>query len=656
MAIVKMKRLRLVAMQEDRQELFEKLQRLGCVEISQPDMDLSGDDVPALRSPDSAQLSQARERRTAAAQALETLKAHSTAKESLLAPRPVISETDLFSQGNLEKGWNTITQVNTTKQEIIALEQESASIEDKRLALEPWKTLDVPLDFAATKGVTVAFGTFPGDGDFTQIQGKITAASPLVDLNLASTGREGHYVMAVCYTPVLDQVMEAMKEAGWSRANLRDYSGTAQENINALESRKAEIAQTIVSRGETLAKMGDQMAIVKQFMDSTDQTIACEEAKGRVLDTEVAFYLDGWVEADRLAEVESMLGGYTVGYQVEDPKEEDIPVVPVKLKNGKLSRSLSIVTEMYSLPAYNGVDPNPLMAPFFVFFYGMMMADMGYGILMILATQFMLSKAKPKGGLRDFCELFRMLGYSTFAWGALTAGFFGNFVENFLLVLDRSSTFTWFWPGLVDPMNQSIQILIVAMAFGAVHLIVGMIVSFCKKTKDGHFADALMDEGSWWLLFAGAGMGVAGMGWVVCYAGVAAIVLTQGRHGKGAMKLVGGIAKLYDITGYFGDILSYARLMALMLAGSVIASVFNDLGMIVADGMGGGVVGLIPYLIIAFLGNALNFLLNLLGCFVHTLRLQCLEFFGKFYMDGGKAFNPLDLNTNFVDLSEQKVS
>ncbi len=445
--------------------------------------------------------------------------------------------------------------------------------------------------------------------------------------------------------------MEVLKVAGWSRVNFRGITGTAKENIFDIESRLSEITRTIAQREESLTRMAEHRKVIKEYLDGTRQIIVKEEAKSRLLDTESTYYLDGWVEADRWSEVESLLGKYEAAYEISDPTEAEYPEVPVKLKNGILSRSLSVVTEMYSLPAYNGVDPNPLMAPFFVFFYGMMMADMGYGILMVLGTQYVLSKAKPKGGLRDFCELFRMLGYSTIAWGIITAGFFGNFVENFLLILNPNSTFTWFWDAQIDPMTQSIEILIAAMAFGAVHLITGMIVSFCKKAKDGKFMDGVMDEGSWWLLFVGGAMGVLSGNWVVCYAGVAAIVLTAGRANSGIMRVVGGVAKLYDITGFFGDILSYARLMALMLAGSVIASVFNDLGMIVAGDM--GVIGLIPYVIIAFLGNALNFLLNLLGCFVHTLRLQCLEFFGKFYMDGGKAFVPLNMDTKYVDLKTE---
>ncbi|MFI3254013.1 MAG: V-type ATP synthase subunit I [Eubacteriales bacterium] len=649
MAIVKMKHLHLLGIQEEREDLLQKLQRLGTVEVSNVDKT----DLPSLSQPDSAALDEYKSCYQAGEQALEILQGYSKPNGPMFKPRPVISEKDLFAESERIKGWETITQITEAKGEISTLEGEKTALLQKKDSLLPWEKIDLPLETESTSGISVQFGVLPSGTDVKALGGKLSVTTDLAELTEASEGKDGVYALLTCYTPQFAEALELLKVSGWSRVNFRGAEGTAKENIKGIEERLSDIEKRSVQKAESLTRMGEFRPNIQKYLDGTQQLIVKEEAKTRLLDTDSTFYLDGWVVADKLGELESMLSGFTVAFETADPTEDEIPVVPVKLQNGKLSRSLSIVTEMYSLPAYNGVDPNPLMAPFFIFFYGMMMADMGYGLLMIFATQYVLSKAKPKGGMRDFCELFRMAGYSTFVWGVLTAGFFGNFVENFLLILNPSSTFTWFWPAVIDPMSQSIEILIAAMGFGAVHLLTGMVISFVKKTKDGKLKDAIMDEGSWWLLFIGGALGVLGSGWYVCYAGVAALVLTQGRANKGIGKIVGGVASLYDITGYFGDILSYARLMALMLAGSVIASVFNDLGMIVADGMGGGAVGLIPYIIIAFLGNALNFLLNLLGCFVHTLRLQCLEFFGKFYMDGGRAFQPLNMDTKYVDISGQ---
>ena len=164
-----------------------------------------------------------------------------------------------------------------------------------------------------------------------------------------------------------------------------------------------------------------------------------------------------------------------------------------------------------------------------------------------------------------------------------------------------------------------------------------------RKVKAGNFMDALWEEITWWIVFAGIGLMVLGVTPLVLYAGLALVVAGPLVTGKGFGKITGIFGSLYNhVTGYFGDILSYSRLMALMLAGSVIAQVFNTLGAIPGN--------IVIFLIISAAGNALNFALNLLGCYVHDLRLQCLEYFGKFYEDGGKPFRPLDLSAKYYDV------
>ena len=198
-------------------------------------------------------------------------------------------------------------------------------------------------------------------------------------------------------------------------------------------------------------------------------------------------------------------------------------------------------------------------------------------------------------------------------------------------------------PALFTPLNDTLMILVGAMALGLVQIIAGMAVSFIRKLKAGQVLDAVFEEATWWIVFAGIGLMALGVTNLVLYVGLALIVIGPLVTGQGLGKIMGIFGSLYNhVTGYFGDILSYARLMALMLAGSVIAQVFNTLGAIPGN--------IIVFLIISLAGNALNFALNLLGCYVHDLRLQCLEYFGKFYEDGGKPFRPLAMQTKYVDI------
>ena len=307
-----------------------------------------------------------------------------------------------------------------------------------------------------------------------------------------------------------------------------------------------------------------------------------------------------------------------------------------------------MVTDMYALPVYGSLDPNPLMAPFFILFYGIMMADMGYGLLM-LAMGLFLWKKKVRGTMDYMGGLLVLCGISTFVVGALTGGFFGDFLSQLAKLIDPKSTFAL--PYLFTPLTDTMAILIGSLVLGFVQILTGMVISFVKKARDGHIMDGIWDEGTWWVIFLGGGLAVLGIGNVAGYPavlilGILMLIIGSSRNAKGFGKVTSVFGAVYNgVTGYFSDIMSYSRLMALMLSGSIIASVFNQLGAVTGN--------VIAFVIISALGNALNFALNLLGCYVHDLRLQCLEFFNRFYESGGKPFRPLAYQTNYVEIKEE---
>ena len=406
-----------------------------------------------------------------------------------------------------------------------------------------------------------------------------------------------------------------------------------------------ELERELEAAKAGIAGQKEARKALERCADRAAQEVRREEAKSRLRDTETAFFLEGWAPAESLDALRQRLEPFGCAFQAEDPAEEDYPSVPVKLKNNALTRPLNMVTEMYSLPAYNGIDPNPLMAPFFILFYGIMMADMGYGLLMMLASVFVLKKVRPKGGMHNFFALLGLCGISTFFLGALTGGFFGDFIPQLLKVINPESQFVWFWKPLFTPLDNTLQILVGSMVLGFVQINAGMLISFVKKLKEGQYMDALWEEVTWWVVFLGIGLAILGVTPLLLALGGLLVVAGPVVTNKGAGKITGIFGSLYNhVTGYFGDILSYSRLMALMLAGSVIAQVFNTLGAIPGN--------VLIFVIISMAGNTLNFALNLLGCYVHDLRLQCLEYFGKFYQDGGRPFRPLEINTKFVDIQE----
>ena len=651
MAIVKMKGLRLLAMRSDREALLELLQGMGCVEIDEPDQDLqtwqgllSQLGNQTLSRPDGQALSQAREDLQAAQRALAVLKRHGDKGRGLLAPRPRLTRQQLFD--GEEQGKQAVQQVLEADRQLAALEAQHSKLLTQRAALAPWLELNIPLDTASTQEMVVQFGTVTAGVELEQVQRAVEGASELAQLTQASVDRDVRYCLLVCHTSAQEEVLQALRDFGWSRMNLSGWAGTAKENDQRIARELGQNEQETTQAEQQLAQLTGLAEPIRQAADRASVRINREEGRSRLLDTEKTFLLEGWVPAEKWPELESQLKNYPCAWELRDPTEEEYPKVPVKLKNNWFTRPLSMVTEMYSLPAYNGLDPNPLMAPFFILFYGIMMADMGYGLLMMIASVVVLKKSRPRAGMHNFFALLGLCGVSTFIMGAVTGGFLGDFIPQLLKLINPESTFVWFWPTLFTPLEDTMMILVGAMALGFVQILVGMAISFVKKLRRGQVMDAIWEEVTWWVVFAGLALAILGVTNLVIILGgvmvVAGPILTE----KGFGKITGIFGSLYNhVTGYFGDILSYSRLMALMLAGSVIAQVFNTLGAIPGN--------VVIFIIISMLGNALNFALNLLGCYVHDLRLQCLEYFNKFYEDGGKPFRPMKLDTNYYDVVKE---
>ena len=643
MAIEKMKRLRVVAMSGDREKILRRLQHMGCVEIVQPELDEEDPLYGALTHPETGGLVAANEERSGAERALEVLKRYAPIKSGLLEPKPDVHESELLDESRAEKARQAAREVNGLDRRLAAIRAEENKLEAQKEALRPWMGLDLPLETGSTAQVTVQLGTLPANVPMNQAEGELSSAGDMAELTEVSADRESHYCMLACHASQAEGVLEALKALGWSRANLRDWTGTAADNLARLDREAEALRAEAASIEQKLSGMGHLNAPLRQLSDLAGVNASREESRGRLMDTGQTFLLEGWVPAGRWPALKQELERFPCAFEAEDPAPEDYPQVPVKLSNNWFTKPLNMVTDMYSLPAYGSLDPNPLMAPFFILFYGMMMADMGYGLLMILASVVVIKKAKPDGAtMRYMMPLLGLCGVSTFLWGAATGGFLGDLIPQMLAILNGGDPASYALPKLFDPLDKAVNVLVGALILGVLQIFTGMAVSMYKQIKQGEIMAALCNEGAWFLVFILAGAGYA-LGQLVpgLIAALVVLVITQSYGKKGIVgKAMGVFGSLYNgITGYFSDILSYSRLMALMLAGAVTAQVFNTLG-----AMTGNVV---LFLVVALVGNALNFALNILGCFVHDMRLQCLEYFGRFYEDGGKPFRPLNLDTKY---------
>ena len=634
-----MKHLRLLGMESEREALLKAMQDMECVEISSID-----GSEEALKSgfakPDDKALMSAQEASRAYRTALASLDRFAPEKKGMFRKRQGVSRAAFFSAESEENARTAAETINKDTRRLGEIESERTKNEALRATLAPWLTVDAPLG-GADGALAVFFGTAGLNVTDDALKALADSLDGLLTWQQASSDRSLRYLLVMCHGSVKERALSALRDLGFSTVSFRGMTGTAKENdkalaenLAALEKERQEIEQHIAGLGgkrETLLEASDRAAIA----------LRREEAKSRLVGTDKVFLLEGWLPADRCAEIEKTLEPFTCAIETREPTEDEYPQVPVQLKNNKLTRPLNMVTEMYSLPAYGTLDPNPLMAPFFILFYGIMMADMGYGLLMMIASVIISKKYRPKGTSGELFSLLGLCGISTFIMGALTGGFFGDFLTQLVAIVSPGTVFAL--PKLFDPLDDLTMILIGSMALGMVQIVTGMAISLIEKCKRKKFLDAFFEEITWWIVFIGIALLALGKGAAVLYVGCALVLLGPIVQGKGWGKLTGVFGSLYNhVTGYFGDILSYTRLMALMLAGSVIAQVFNMLA-----AMPGNVIA---FIIISMLGNAMNFGLNLLGCYVHDLRLQCLEFFNKFYVDGGKPFRPMTLDTEYVDL------
>ena len=640
MAIVKMKKLRVMAMADSRDALLRELLRLGCVEISEPTGKLSDPAWAALLRRDASTLAQTKNEQGEAAAALDALKRYGGTKDGLFIQRREVSEAEFLSDGTLEKARAVSQQINGRLQDIARLQGEEGRLLSRRAGLEPWVPLDMPLELGGTEHAVFRLGVLPGAADTAAIRNEL--GENLAELYEISADKQQRCCLLIAHRAEEEKALEVLRPHGFSVTAFQGVTGTAAQNVQALDAALSENQKQRQEAEAAIAALAPERDGLRLYADRLHTEAAEDQNAERLLTDGTIVFFEGWAPAENLGEVQALLDGKGCAWEASDPTEEDIPDVPVRLKNNWLTRPLNMVTEMYSLPAYNNVDPNPLMAPFFILFYGIMMADMGYGILMFLAGMLISKKYRPKGTMGHMMGLMQLCGVSTFLMGAITGGFFGDFLTQVVKITTGGD---FALPALFTPLNDTLMILVGAMALGLVQIITGMAVSFIRKLKAGQVLDAVFEEVTWWIVFVGIGLMAAGVTNLVLYAGLALIVIGPLVTGQGFGKIMGIFGSLYNhVTGYFGDILSYARLMALMLAGSVIAQVFNTLGAIPGN--------IVIFLVISLAGNALNFALNLLGCYVHDLRLQCLEYFGKFYEDGGKPFRPLAMETKYVDITK----
>ena len=656
MAIVKMKRLRVIALAAQRDELLQRLLHAGCVEVTEPQAELSDPEWTALLKRDTSALSDVKARQNAVNSALEALQKYAPEKRGLFIHRRSIREKEFMSDAAMNAALHSAGEINARVQRISQLYTQENRLTGQRASLTPWSGLDLPLNTGGTEHARVSFHTCPAAVDLAEVRQALAQAAPSAELFPVSADRELQYLLLMCHRVESETVTETVRPWSFSTVTFKDMSGPAAENIARIDRELEDIRARRDKTAEEIAAMAPCRRDLQVCADRLTTELSKESAKEKLLTNGTVVFLEGWVTEPGIPKTEAEMLKFACAWETAEPLEEEEP--PILLHNPKWMTPINMVTEMYALPAYRGIDPNPLIFWFFLFFFGFMFADVAYGII-IWAVSFIIWKSyKPKGTMGYMFRLGQYMGISTFICGVFTGGFFGDVIpkvaeQMFGIPLEGLPQWLQTFSNgiIVNPINDPMTTLILAVVIGVVQLVFGQCIHIYMGFRDGTAVDSLLDVVPWWLFFASIGLVVAGQPWWWILVGCVILIATQGHTKRGFFgKLLGGVASLYDVTSWLSDILSYSRLMALMLATSVIASVMNTLGTLGGLSVG----GIILFVAVFIIGHVFNVGVNIIGTYVHAARLQYLEFFGKFYEEGGQAFQPMTYNTKYVDIIEEE--
>ena len=508
--------------------------------------------------------------------------------------------------------------------------------------------VDLALDLGAlgdTEQVTSLVGQ-TSEARFAALGTALSQSGALYHLSELGRLRRQIYFLVLHFKG--DQVaLDILRSAKIEPASLPATGATAAETAASMRRELEEIAReraaleaegrALVAHRLTLYSVYDRLLLDRQRY----------EAQALLGETERTFVLQGWCPSSIVPQLEQTLRPYESGtaLAVRDPRQGEQP--PIILDNRPAAAPFEIVTNIFGWPSYREVDPTPVLAPFFALFFALALTDAGYGLIMVAYCVWMMKRKSTPKGAHKFFRLMTIGGVATTVVGALTGGWFGNALDFLPPSLDfvvRAKNAII----LFDPVKEPNTLMILSLALGVVHLMAGVGVKMYRNIRSGHTADALMDQGLWLLLLpslalmaggAALGPGVATAAKYSAMAAAAGLVLTQGRAAKNLIaKIFGGLYSLYGLIGYLSDTLSYTRLLALGLATASLGMAINQIALMVRPVP---IVGIFLMLLIMAFGHGLSLLINVFGAFIHSGRLQFVEFFTKFFEGGGRRLSLL---------------
>ncbi|HBP26285.1 MAG TPA: V-type ATP synthase subunit I [Acholeplasmatales bacterium] len=619
--IVPMKKVHLVALKDDQEKLMVNLQKCGELmliassEASEP-VDTYSEENIIQRTEKS----------------LKFLKKYQE-KQKLFGNFQEVSYSDFT---NLDpKREERLTKVEETEEGIAKLRSENDAVKESVLFLSVWQDFDIPLNKLDSSRSVIWHLGFVEAKNQNRVQELMAETGS--EIQFFGQGSEGQALAFANYIDDDAGVMEKMRIMGFNEIKLPKDSRTVAEMISEKEGQISANNQEIKTLMQKMREFSSEINDLKLLNDQISSLKEIKEAP--VLRTVETVYLEGWVRSDRIKPLKTAIEEVTEFYDLElfDPLPEENP--PTCTKNNRFVESFEVITNMLGVPNSKEIDPNPVMSIWYWVIFGIMMGDVGYGLLMAIIMFLLIKLTHPKGNGLKLMKVLFFCSITTIIWGVLFGSYFGA---------------TWH-PILMEPMVDPLKMLILSLIIGGIHIISGLLIKAYSNIRQKKYLAAVADQFSWIMIIAGAGMlfmpALATVGKIVALTGAGLILLLAGRAAKNPVAKLGlGLYSLYGISNYLSDILSYSRILALSLSTAVIAMVMNTLaGMLQTS-----IIGIFFSLIVYIVGHSFNLVMGLLSAFVHASRLQYIEFFNKFYEGGGYEFKPLDLKLKYVNQVNMK--
>lgn len=649
--IVTMKKISVIGLLREQAAVTDVLQRFGRVQVVGEQHE----------SPKLAQLVHRNEQREKIAHCIDFLSKYQTQSRGLLASLDVVlrelpeEEAERLSADE-DKLRQAFGQVENYEHRLSEIAARRTSLNALRQQLTPWEAIDIPLEEITDTRLTRSFPGYVLSRDAIAFENDMNECDGLCYVQAGGMADSTCYLVTV-YKEDAETAEQIFRRNNFTKVEFSGVRGTAQEAVGRVQDESDALTAEEASITDEIGGSG----LLRYFENMSDVfAVGADSLAAQTFtnDTETCFELEGWIPAEDCDEAVRRMEAVTQSLIVEfeDVGADEEP--PVLVRNNKAVGAFESITDAFSHPAYRDIDPNAMLLVFYSLFFGMMVADAGYGILVSLACGAVLAFLHPKPGMRKLLGVFLMGGLAATVVGVIFGSYFGASLLPALLPVESAT-------GMPLQLEIPLEMMIVSIGLGIVHMFSGYIAKAVRNIREGDVFAAIFDQGFWMLFVIGLLMLVGPMavegetgaligriGTWVAIGSALVLIATQGRHAKGLFgKLGGGLGSLYNITSFLGDALSYTRLFALGLSSSIIAWVFNMMSTLAGTDT---VVGVIFMVIILAIGHALNLALGLLSAYVHTSRLQYVEFFGKFFDGNGDEFTPLSRKTQYVTLTQGK--